>query len=172
MFTTIIALGVIALQLAIVGFVILWIVKSPILQKIHHYSNIALPVLFIGAALSSLVYEIVFGFEPCLLCWYQRIAIFGVGIISLTGDIRSNKTIQKQIFIFSVLGLAVSIFHNYIDIFPSGLDVCGTGVSCLKRYIYEFGYITIPMASLTVLLSGVLLSLFAWKNTQGSNSLK
>ena len=165
MFTTLIALGVIAVQIAIVILVVLWIRKSPLLEKIYQSSHLVIPILFIGAALGSLVYEIAFGFEPCLLCWYQRIAIFGVAILSLTGDFRKSRLLQKQVLVFSALGLLIAILHNYIDIIPTGIDICGAGPSCLKRYVYEFGYITIPMASLTTLLAGTLLSSFALKYT-------
>lgn len=167
MFVSLVAIGIIALQIAIILFAILWVKKSHILKKIYNNSHIVLPIIFISSAIGSLIFEYGYGYEPCLLCWYQRIFIFGIAILSLTTDIRVSKTLQRQIFIFSVLGLLVAILHNYTDIVPSGLDVCGTGVSCLKRYIYEFGYITIPMMSFTVLLAGTLLSLFNIKYSKG-----
>jgi disulfide bond formation protein DsbB len=172
MFTKLVSLGIIAIQVSTLVFVILWLKKSPILKKIYEKSNIILPIIFISSALGSLIYEFGYGYEPCLLCWYQRIAIFGIAILSLTCDIRKSKLLQKQIFIFSFTGLLVAIFHNYIDIFPTGVDICGTGPSCLKRYIYEFGYITIPMMSFTVLLAGTVLSLFNIKYSKNTNSLE
>lgn len=160
MFNTFAALGIIALQIAILVFVFLWYKKHPITTKVYKYSHIILATIFISSVLISLVYEYILGFEPCLLCWYQRIAIFGIAILSLSSDFRKNKLLQKQIIIFAILGLVVALVHNYIDIFPTGVDICGSGPSCLKRYVYEFGYITIPMMSFTVLLSGLVLSLF------------
>ncbi len=172
MFTTLVALGTIGLQIATATFIVLWIGKSPLLKKVHQHTNTIIAVLFISSALVSLIYEYSFGYEPCLLCWYQRIAIFGVALLSLTGDIRKNKTLQKQVLLFSLLGLGVALLHNYIDIVPSGIDICGTGPSCLKRYIYEFGYITIPMMSFTLLLSGSVLSLFLIKHKEESTVLE
>lgn len=172
MFTTLVALGTIGLQIATAAFIVLWIGKSPLLKKVHGKTNIIIAVLFISSALVSLIYEYSFGYEPCLLCWYQRIAIFGIALLSLTGDVRKNKTLQKQVLLFSLLGLGIAILHNYIDIIPSGIDICGTGPSCLKRYIYEFGYITIPMMSFTLLLSGSVLSLFLIKHKEESTVLK
>lgn len=163
MFTTLVAIGIIVLQIFIVAFVFLYFKKHSFLKKIYRYSHLILPIVFTGSALGSLIFEFVYGFEPCLLCWYQRIFIFGIAILSLTGDVRKNKFLQKQVFIFSIIGIVIALIHNYIDIFPSGLDICGAGPSCLKRYIYEFGYITIPMMSLTVLISGLLISILAKK---------
>ena len=160
MFTTLVAIGIIALQIGTAVFVVLWVGKSPLIKKVHRHAPIILATMFIGSAIVSLIYEYGFGYEPCLLCWYQRIAIFGIALLSLTSDIRKNKTLQKQVLLFSLLGLMVAILHNYIDLIPSGLDICGTGPSCLKRYVYEFGYITIPMMSFTLLLAGSILSAF------------
>lgn len=165
MFTTLMALGTIGIQVATIVFIVLWIQKSPLLKKIYPHIPLILGVLFISSVAGSLIYEYSLGYEPCLLCWYQRIAIFGIAILSITGNILNNKTLQKQIFIFSVLGLIIALLHNYIDIVPTGVDICGSGPSCLKRYIHEFGYITIPMMSFTVLLAGTVLSLFTIKHT-------
>lgn len=172
MFTTLIALGVIAIQIGIVALIVIWVTKPKLLPIVYKYSHIALAAMFIGSALGSLIYEYGFGYEPCLLCWYQRIFIFSIAILSLTTDIRKNKVFQKQVLILSILGTLVAILHNYIDIIPSGLDVCGAGPSCLKRYIYEFGYITIPMASLTVLLAGTILSVFTIRYSRKIISLE
>ena len=172
MFTTLVAISTIAIQIGTIAFVILWIGKSPLLTKVHRNSHIILAIIFISSAFGSLIYEYGFGYEPCLLCWYQRIAIFGVALLSLTGDFRKNKTLQKQVLLFSLLGLFVAILHNYIDLVPNGIDICGTGPSCLKRYIYEFGYITIPMMSFTILLAGSVLALFNIKYKDTTTVLK
>lgn len=168
MFNIIVGVGIVLLQILIVIFIFLWINKSPLLSKVYEYSHVAIATIFIGSALGSLLYEFVFGFEPCLLCWYQRIAIFGIAILSFTGDIKNNKTLQKQVLLFSLLGIVVALMHNYIDIFPSGLDLCGAGPSCLKRYVSTFGYITIPMMSLTVLTAGALISWFNLRYPQSA----
>ncbi len=160
MFTTLVALGIIALQVAIICFVILWANKSPLLAMVYRYAPYILGGIFVFSAVGSLIFEYGFGYEPCLLCWYQRIGIFGIALLSFSGDIRVNKTLQKQVILFGIFGLVFALLHNYIDLVPNGIDICGTGVSCLKRYIYEFGYITIPMMSLTVLLAGSVLVLF------------
>lgn len=162
MFNKIVAIGVILLQIKLIGIIFLWITKSPLVKIISKHSNLVLKSIFVGAIVGSLIYQYVLDYPPCLLCWYQRIAIFAIGIILFTGDIRTNKMLQNQVILFSIVGGLVAIFHNIIDIFPTGLDTCGVGgPSCLARYVYEFGYITIPMMSLTVLLFGVLIPLIA-----------
>jgi len=36
-------------------------------------------------------------------------------------------------------------------------QVLGQGVSCMKRYVFELGYVTIPMMSLTTFLLMIVL---------------
>lgn len=169
-FNVLVGITTIILQVAVVGLVVLLITKKhPTSQLVISFlsktAHRIIPAVFIGSAIGSFIYEYGYGYEPCLLCWYQRIAIFGIAIITSISNIKTNLTVQKQLYVFAGLGLAVALFHNFIDIFPSsGVDVCGANsVSCLIRYVYEFGYITIPMMSLTVLLFGLLLTVVAFK---------
>jgi disulfide bond formation protein DsbB len=162
MFTTLVALGTIALQVGSLVLFIGMLAKAKFVSAVATRANLLLRVLFLAAIVSSLIYQYGFGYEPCLLCWYQRIAIFAIGIIAWTADVRKSALLRTQTLILGVAGFAVALFHNHIDIFPTGLDVCGaTGPSCLARYVYEFGYITIPMMSATILLAGILLVLAA-----------
>jgi disulfide bond formation protein DsbB len=162
MFNTIAAIGTIALQLGIVALIIGWIAKVPFVATIAKHAGIILAVIFSAATLMSFIYQYGFGYEPCLLCWYQRILIIPIAILAWTADLKTNKLFQNQLLTLSIIGFAIALFHVYIDVFPTGLDVCGaTGVSCLVRYVYEFGYITIPVMSATVLGAGIVLILLA-----------
>lgn len=164
MFNTVVAIGIVLLQIALLVILVTWIAKSDLMKFISKHANLILRFVFVGAIVGSLIYQYVLGYPPCILCWYQRIAIFAVGIILFTSDIRIDKTLQRQVSVLSIAGALVAIFHNIIDMFPTGLDVCGVGgPSCLARYVYEFGYVTIPMMSLTVLMFGVLIPIIVKK---------
>jgi disulfide bond formation protein DsbB len=170
MFDKFVALGTIAIQIFIIVMIIAWIMKAPLAVWIAKNSTRILALIFISSTIGSFIYQYGFGYEPCLLCWYQRIAIIPIAILSLTGTLTKSSMLRRQIVILASIGFAIALFHNYIDIFPgSGLDVCGaSGVSCLMRYVYEFGYITIPMMSATVLLTGILLPLIAARYPQAA----
>lgn len=170
-FNTLIASGIVALQAGIVFLCIIFFIHNdPALTRLKEWitqkAHLIIAIVFIGSAVGSFVYEYGYGYAPCLLCWYQRIAIFGVAILSCTAKVQKSALLQKQLFLFIGAGSAIAIFHNIIDIFPSsGVDVCGAGgVSCLIRYVYEFGYITIPMMSLTVLAFGAIIIAIAKKH--------
>lgn len=169
MFTTIVAIGVVLMQLGLVFLIVAILTKSPLLPTIAHWATTILCILFTASVIGSLVYEHVFLYAPCVLCWYQRIAIFSIGILLFTGNLQKSALLRTQITIFAIAGGAVAIFHNILDIFPLGLDVCGVnGTSCLVRYVYAFGYITIPVMSLTILVLALIFVYIAKKYPQAS----
>ena len=163
MFDTLLAVGTIALQIGIVFVIIAWISKQSFLSLIAKHSTLILRVVFLASVIGSLVYSEIFDFAPCILCWYQRLAIFPITLLLFTGDLRRSALLRAQILIFSSIGFAIALFHRYIELFPgAGIEVCGTdGVSCDTLYVMQFGYITIPMMSVTVLGLGILLTLLA-----------
>lgn len=161
MFNTIAALGVIGLQIGIVVVIIGWVTKASFIKTIAQHAGLLVAIIFSSATLMSFVYQYGFGYEPCLLCWYQRIAIIPIAILGWTADLRKSTLLQTQLLVLSVAGFVVALVHVIIDVFPTGTDICGAGPSCLIRYVYEFGYVTIPVMSATVLLAGILLTLLA-----------
>lgn len=163
MFDTILALGTIALQIFFLLVLIAWIAKAPLAAWVARRSSAILAVVFTGSVIGSLIYSNVLGFAPCILCWYQRLTIFPIAFLAFTGNMAKSALLRGQILILSSIGLAIALFHKYTELFPnSGISVCGAdGIACDTLYVLEFGYITIPTMSLTVLAVGVLLSLLA-----------
>lgn len=145
-------------MLAFAGLIALY-ARHSFADLIARHSNSILRVMFVGAVLGSLTYELVFGYTPCLLCWYQRITIFSIAILLFMADIRTSVLLRKQVIILAGIGLSIALAHNYIDIVPNGLDICGAGPSCLLRYVNTFGFVTIPFMSAIVLFSGIVFSL-------------
>jgi disulfide bond formation protein DsbB len=167
LFDTFVGIGVVAIQVFLVIAIISLITKSKPLYFIARHSTAILRIIFFGAVLGSVIYSEYFNYPPCILCWYQRLAIFPIAIILFTGSLK-HFLIRQQVLLFSILGFIVSAYHTYIDIFlPEGVTVCGAdGISCTARYVYEFGYITIPVMSFTVLLSGIIITLIAKRYPQ------
>ncbi|HEY0980435.1 MAG TPA: disulfide bond formation protein B [Candidatus Paceibacterota bacterium] len=161
LFSTIIAVGILLLGAFTLLALVLLLLKHPLISRISAYSNTLLRIVFVGAALGSMTYELAVGYTPCLLCWYQRMAIFPIAILLFTADIRTSLLLRKQVLILGVLGLIVALVHNYIDMVPNGLDICGAGPSCLLRYVNVFGFVTIPFMSAIVLISGIVFAVIS-----------
>ena len=107
------------------------------------------------AILGSLFYSEIAGYNPCELCWYQRIAMYPLLILLSMSMLRRDKAALDYSLVLALLGLIISLYHNYLFFGKSSLGLCaadGNGVSCLVQYVTEFNYITIPVMSLTAFL--------------------
>lgn len=102
------------------------------------------------AMLGSLYFSEVMNLPPCVLCWYQRIALYPLVVILIVGILRKNRDIAMYVLPLSLTGLAISIYHNllYWGIIPESIAPCMAGVSCTTKFFEWFGFITIPFLGL------------------------
>ena len=101
------------------------------------------------ATLVSLYFSEFLYFTPCILCWYQRIAMYPLTVIILAGILRKDKNLPFYALPLSIFGLLVSIYQNllYFRIIPETISPCTVGVSCLTKYTSFFGFVDIPLLS-------------------------
>ncbi len=111
----------------------------------------------LAAVAGSLFYSEIVGFEPCLLCWWQRIAVYPLSVLFLVAFMKKDRGVFKYILPLSVIALIISLYHSYVQWGGSPLIPCDATASCSKLYVYEFGYITIPTMVLSVSVMMILL---------------
>lgn len=163
---TFLSISILLLGLASIFGLISFFAKNSFAKLIAKHSSLLLRVILVGAALGSLTYELILGYSPCTLCWYQRMALFPLAILVFTANIKNSKLLQNQVLTIATIGFGFSLFHNIIDRFPSVADVCGTGPSCLLRYVNSFGFVTIQMMAGITLLSIITITLCAKRFSQ------
>ncbi|MED5049252.1 disulfide oxidoreductase [Bacillus siamensis] len=98
------------------------------------------------ATAGSLFFSEVLQYEPCNLCWYQRIAMY----IIILGIIYIKKKTHYYIFAvpFCLIGLLISSYHYLYQKFFSFQFSIGCGrVSCSDDYVNVLNFITIPFLS-------------------------
>jgi len=97
------------------------------------------------ATLGSLFLSEVAHFVPCTLCWYQRIAMYPLAIILGVAALRRDATIWRYALPVTLVGLAVSIYHYQLEWFPEQTTIgCARDGGCTTRWIFRFGFISIP----------------------------
>jgi disulfide bond formation protein DsbB len=103
------------------------------------------------ATLGSLYFSEVMKLVPCVLCWYQRIFMYPLVILIPMGILQKDKQIYKYVLGLSIPGFLIAVYHNllYNGIIPESIAPCVQGISCTTRQIVWFGFITIPLLSLT-----------------------
>lgn len=125
-------------------------------------NNLILLIFFesLIAMLGSLYFSEVKHFIPCVLCWYQRICLYPLVIISAVGYFRNDKHIAWYILPLSSIGFIVAVYQNLLvyKIIPEAIAPCQNGVSCTTQYINWLGFITIPLLS-AVTFAGIIISI-------------
>jgi len=116
-------------------------------------------LISLAALLGSLYYSEIVGFEPCLLCWYQRIFAYPIVFILALAIHRKDLYAIPYSILLAVFGGIIALYHTFIQISPPAEAFCGINstTSCTELYFLKFGYITIPALSLTVFALVILL---------------
>lgn len=98
------------------------------------------------AMLGSLYFSEIAGYEPCELCWYQR--IFMYPLVLILGIAVARKDMKAAVYSLAMSGLGglISLYHygiQKINFLSDTAPACGR-VPCTGMYINWFGFVTIP----------------------------
>jgi disulfide bond formation protein DsbB len=112
-------------------------------------------IIAVVATAGSLFYSEIAGYEPCKLCWFQRIFMYPLVILIGLALIKKDLKFTFYPSALAGIGAVISLYHNYvyyggISLFPC--EPFGLGASCTKVLVMEFGYITIPLMALTAFI--------------------
>ena len=108
-------------------------------------------VVALAATVGSLFFSGVMNLPPCVLCWYQRIAMYPLIFIIGVGIVLRDWRMKFYALPVCLAGLTISVYHNllYYGLVPESITPCAEGVSCTSRQIEWLGFITIPLMALT-----------------------
>ncbi len=130
-----------------------------VVRRLGRYGyRVALAVAWSGV-IGSLYYSEIAGWEPCSLCWWQRIALYPIAILLAIAVARSEeRKLSPYIATFAAVGAAVSVYQIYLQFGPpaaealmNGCSIDG-GVSCTETYHVAFGYISMATSALSAFL--------------------
>ncbi len=103
------------------------------------------------AMLGSLYFSEIAGYEPCELCWYQRIFMYPLAFLLGIAVARKETSAAVYSLVLSGIGGFISLYHygiQKIGFLSDTAPACGR-VPCTGMYINWFGFITIPFLALT-----------------------
>ena len=112
-------------------------------------------VVALAATGGSLFFSEVAGIEPCVLCWYQRIAMYPLVAITAVGLWRRDPNAAWYVLPLCLIGGSIAAWHYGEHVWtalyphdpttPCSLD----GISCAVPPFWHLGYVTIPLMALT-----------------------
>lgn len=123
----------------------------------------------LSAAVGSLIYSNIIGYAPCELCWLQRIFMYSQVVILAVALAKKDKRAADYLIALSAIGAVVAAYHYLLQmgIVPSIIcSAIGTSSQCARIYIFEFGYITMPMMSLTIFLLIAIMAIIGKRYTE------
>ncbi len=128
---------------------------------IREYALYAILGISLLGMLGSLYFSEVMGLVPCLLCWYQRIALYPIVLISIIGIVSRDRNVWRYALPFSVIGSLIGLYQYglTLGLIPEKIVACSGGVSCAVVTWSLFGFITIPLLSLVAFLAIAVLLL-------------
>ena len=101
------------------------------------------------ATLGSLYFSEIMKFEPCILCWYQR--IFMYPFVLWLGIAVAKRLSHRKLFFtnckYWCLYFFISLCNSKVPAFSVAGAACGR-VPCTGEFINWFGFITIPFLAL------------------------
>jgi len=148
-----VALGIVVGVLALVG------VRGPLDWIRNLLWGYELWGAFVVAAIAtggSLFYSEVAGFIPCEFCWFQRMMMYPLSVLTLLIAARGDNRAARYLIPLPVVGAGTSIYHILIErgVIKESSACLVTGGGCSTNWIirHSFGYLTIPELALTAFL--------------------
>lgn len=116
--------------------------------RVRSWSLWLVSAIALFAVIASLWYSDVLGFAPCPLCWFARTMMYPLAVIAPIAAWRKDQSAWAYILALSVTGMAITGYHHLYQMGIVSGTLCNAfegGVSCAKRYVFEFGFVTMPL---------------------------
>jgi disulfide bond formation protein DsbB len=123
-------------------------------------------VVSASATAGSLFYSEIANYIPCELCWFQRICMYPLSILTLLMALANDHRAARYLLPLPVVGAGISIYQMLIErgvIQQTQACAVSAPGGCATKWIEEFGYLTIPTLTLTafaLVLAFLLLACF------------
>ncbi len=121
-------------------------------------------ILVTVATLGSLFFSEVMDVPVCVLCWYQRIAMYPLVIILAIGLFPLDTGVVRYATPLAAIGWLISLYQLLLiaGIIPKQAQPCVQGVPCSETHISLLGVFNIP--SLALITFTVICILFFYVN--------
>lgn len=173
LYSTILVSGSIAMFVALAGVCVMYTLSRTVrerVQQVRYERYVAvLALVSILSIVGSLIYQLVYETPVCELCWWQRIFLYPVSVITLVALWYKTRETHVTVAILSVFGLFYALYHYYYHFqrFVLGNTLtlpCSYGgllPACTDSPILIFGFATIPFLGIMVFGSMLALSFLA-----------
>jgi disulfide bond formation protein DsbB len=126
-------------------------------------------VVALVTTLGSLYLSEVAHYRPCPLCWYQRICMYPLFVTLLVGGLRRDREVYAYVLPPAFIGAGIAIYHTQLQAFPQQHGPFCKGFDpCTVRYVWEFGFVSIPFMSLAA-FAFIITMMFAVRSSRNDD---
>lgn len=118
----------------------------------------------------SLFLSEVANFIPCELCWFQRIFMYPMAIVTLLAAIANDHRIARYLLPLPVIGGGIAVYHILVEegvVEQTNACLVSAPGGCAVKWVDELGYVTIPVMALTGFILAFAFLLFAALDAAG-----
>lgn len=138
--------------------------RAKILRSGQSVGLMAIVILSVLAVAGTLLMQFAGGLNPCDLCWWQRVFMYPIALISLIALVKGVKIsdVADYLIGLSFIGALFALYQHLLQVLPAGaLIPCDATNDCAIRTIFYFNFVTIPWMSLTIFAAIFLIALLA-----------
>lgn len=154
-----ISFGALVIIIALIINIILDLFKIQHISKklISTYRLELLFLISLAGTIGSLLLSIYFKLQACELCWYQRMFLFTIPIITAIAIFKKHIHIHVYVFWLSITGLFFALYHSILQtkLFVNSDNIfCNPEVSidCAVPAFTYFGFVTVPVIAFSIFL--------------------
>ncbi len=112
----------------------------------------------VTAVSGSLYFSEVAHLEPCVLCWYQRIAMYPLVLLLGLAAVRRDPAVRPYGMTLAAVGAAISAYHIAVQRLPGMPSTsCSITAPCSAIQVEVLGFVTIPVLALVAFLTILVL---------------
>jgi disulfide bond formation protein DsbB len=100
----------------------------------------------------SLFFSEMAHYVPCELCWFQRVCMYPLSIVTLLAALVDEPRVARYLLPLPLVGGGVSAYHLLVEngvVKQTQACLVSAPGGCAVKWIDEFGYVTIPTLALT-----------------------
>jgi len=122
-------------------------------------------VLVTIATLGSLFFSEIMDVPVCVLCWYQRIAMYPLVLILAIGLLPYDRRVLRYAGALTAAGWLTAAYHVLLvaGVIPESAQPCVQGIPCSETHISLLGFLNIPTLSLLTFSALAVLLFFAFR---------
>ena len=133
------------------------------------------PLAAFALALAALIGSLIaqqMGYEPCVLCWWQRVFVYPLVLLIPVGILRKDAKLSSYVLPLSIAGALVALYQTllYYHVISESLAPCTVGVPCTQLLPSFLGFNLITASLATFVLISILMLIHRKGSTTSANT--